>query len=55
MDRGDGLGLVATAVKLGHPHAAEAEGGHLQGTKLTLLHEGSPVLKGQLSRRHNGG
>ena len=38
MDRGDGLGLVAAAVELGHAHAAEAEGGYLQLTKLTLLH-----------------
>ena len=42
MDRGDGLHLVAAAVELRHAHAAEADGGHLQRTELTLLHGRSP-------------
>jgi hypothetical protein len=42
VDRGDGLALVAAAIELRHAHAAEAEGGHLQGAESTLLHGISP-------------
>src|SRR5262249_2339996 len=37
---GDGLGLVARAVELAHAHAAEAEGGDLEGTELARVHGG---------------
>ena len=40
VDGGDGLGLVAPAVEVGHPHAAEALGGDGQslGAECALFH-----------------
>src|SRR5919107_52966 len=40
VDGGDGLVLVGGAVELGHPHAAEALGGHLEtlAAELACLH-----------------
>src|SRR5256886_334844 len=44
LNRGDRLGVVATAVKLRHPHASQAEGRHLEAlpAKRALLHVTTP-------------
>jgi hypothetical protein len=51
MDRGDGFRFVAAAVELRHAHAAEADGGHLQRTELTLLHWEISEVEGEHGRR----
>ena len=45
MDRGDGLRLVAAGVEVGHPHAAEAEGGDVEAlaAELACLQRVSPM------------
>src|SRR5207253_4984056 len=44
LNRGDGLGVVATAVKLRHPHASQAEGRHREAlpAKRAWLHMTTP-------------